>query len=224
MDPFTVRYPLFSELGQSKYTAYTLTNQNSNVQSVLNTAPNYLIYKVDNLPTPNPPGNLNFVEDTSRFKIDMEINLPLEGRIDGLVFQDTIDFAFQDVNELEELELRTFITNGFPIDVQMNILFADEQGNVIRKMYEADAEPVIVAATVDANGKAIAPGYDETITLIPNSLISQLSSVKKMYVKAVTSTANAASGKSVKLYSDYRIDVKISGRAKLNFEIRKKPK
>jgi hypothetical protein len=219
MEPFNVRYPLFSEIGQTKLTSYTLSNQTSNIAAVLNSNPNFLIYKVKNLPAVNPPGNTNFVEDTSRFKLDMEINLPLEGRVNGLVFQDTIPFTFRDVQELRELELRTFITNGFPIDVKMNVYFADANNSIIAKLYETDAEPIIVAASTDASGKSVTPGYDETSTVVPFSLISKLGNVSKIFVKAVTATTDAASGKNIKLYSDYRIDVKISGRAKLSFDL-----
>jgi hypothetical protein len=149
----------------------------------------------------------------------MEINLPLEGRVNGLVFQDTIPFTFRDVQELRELELRTFITNGFPIDVKMNVYFADANNSIIAKLYETDAEPIIVAASTDASGKSVTPGYDETSTVVPFSLISKLGNVSKIFVKAVTATTDAASGKNIKLYSDYRIDVKISGRAKLSFDL-----
>ncbi len=219
MRPFNINYPLFSQLGQSKLTSYTLSRQTSNVTSVLNTNPNYLIYKVKNLPTVNPPGNINFVEDTSRFKLDMEIIMPLDGRVNGLVFQDTLPFSLREADEIEELELRTFITNGFPLDVKMNIYFADDNNNILSKLYETDAEPIIAAAAIDATGKSTIGGFQETTTIVPASVISRLSNVTKIFIKAVTSTSGAAAGKNVKFYSDYRIDVKISGRAKLNFSL-----
>jgi hypothetical protein len=206
------------QIGQSASTSLLLNSSNSNINNVLSNLPRFLIYKIEALSNPPPPATAmqNFIEDSSRFKVDVDISLPLEGRVNQLIFQDTIPFKFQDVDELQSLGLKVFLKNGFPIETKVQVYFADSLDNVLDSVLQDNI--LLASALVGSNGRVTTSTEKTTEILYPEEKILRLKRVRKMYVKASTSTFQNGS-QNVKIYSDYRLDVKIAGRAKLKFKI-----
>jgi hypothetical protein len=206
------------QIGQSASSSLLLNTSNSNINNVLTNLPRFLIYKIDALSNPPPPAVVmqNFIEDSSRFKVDVDINIPLEGTLKDLVFQDTIQFKFQEVEELQSLGLKLFFKNGFPIETKVQVYFADTMGYVLDSLLQDDV--LLASATVGNNGRVTSPSEKYTEILYPEEKILGLKKVRKIYVKASTSTFQGGT-KNVKIYSDYRLDLKIAGRAKLKFKI-----
>jgi hypothetical protein len=215
-NPLPIATP--TQLGQSATTSLLLNNSNSNIQNVLSNLPRFLIYKINALSNPPPPAvsMQNFIEDSSRFKVDVDINIPLEGRLNNLIFQDTIPFKFQEVEELQSLGLKVFFKNGFPIETKVQVYFADTMGFVIDSLLKDNV--VLASALVGANGRVTTSTEKYTEVLYPEEKILRLKRVRKIYVKGATTTFQGGS-KDVKIYSDYKLDLKISGRAKLKFKI-----
>lgn len=215
-NPIQIPAPAITQIGQTASISYQLNNQNSNVNLALSISPRYLIYKLRNLPVP-PQVNQYFVCDTSRFKVDLDIDLPLEGSVNRLVFQDTIPFEFQDVEELQELLLKAFIVNEFPLEARMQIYFADSLGFVRDSLLNSDQ--LIIRAAQPLSGAETVPAQKITEVNYTADRIRNLKRVKQIYVKAITSSAGANSGKNIRIYSTFKIDVKLSAKAKLKFEI-----
>ncbi|HRG57930.1 MAG TPA: hypothetical protein PK323_03180 [Bacteroidia bacterium] len=210
--------PVPQQIGQSATSNLVLNSSNSNIDNVLSNLPRHLIYKIDALSNPPPPfiPMQNFIEDSSRFKVDVDINIPLEGKLNNLVFQDTIMFKFQDVDELQSLGLKLFFKNGFPIETKVQVYFADTLGYVLDSLLQDDI--LLASAFVGSNGRVTTATEKNTEIIYPEDKILRLKKVRKIFVKATTNTFQNGT-KNVKIYSDYRIDLKISGRAKLKFKI-----
>jgi hypothetical protein len=206
------------QIGQSASTSLLLNSSNSNINNVLSNLPRFLIYKIEALSNPPPPATAmqNFIEDSSRFKVDVDISLPLEGRVNQLIFKDTIPFKFQDVEELQSLGLKVFLKNGFPIETKVQVYFADSLDNVLDSVLQDNI--LLASALVGSNGRVTNSTEKTTEILYPEEKIVRLKRVRKMYVKASINTFQNGS-QNVKIYSDYRLDVKIAGRAKLKFKI-----
>lgn len=215
-NPLPISTP--QQLGQLANSSLLLNSSNSNISNVLTKLPRFLIYKLDALSNPPPPFPLmqNFIEDSSRFKVDVDINLPLEGTLKDIVFQDTIMFKFQEVEELQSLDLKLFFKNGFPIETKVQVYFADTMGYVIDSLLKDDI--ILASALVGSNGRVTSATEKNTEINYPEEKILRLKKVRKIYVKGTTSTFQNGS-KNVKIYSDYRLDLKIAGRAKLKFKI-----
>ncbi len=214
-NPLPINTP--QQIGQSANSSILLTSSNSNILDALGNMPKYLIYKVDALSNPPPPSvqMQNFIQDSSRFKLDVDINLPLEGKLKDLLFQDTIQFKFIDVDELESLGLKLFFNNGFPIETKVQVYFADDSGQVLDSLLQ---DPVVLASgNVGADGRVTSPTIKVSEINYPEEKIQRLKQVRKIYVRAAASTYDNGN-KNVKIYSDYRLDLKISGRAKLRFK------
>jgi hypothetical protein len=185
---------------------------------VLSNLPRFLIYKIDALSNPPPPAATikNFIEDSSKFNVDVDINIPLEGSLKNLIFQDTIMFKFQEVEELQSLGLKLSLKNGFPIETKVQVYFADSIGYVLDSLLQDDV--VIASALVGANGRVTIASEKNIEVLYPEEKILRLKKVRKIYVKASTTTFQNGN-QNVKIYSEYRLDLKIAGRAKLKFKI-----
>jgi hypothetical protein len=207
-----------TQVGQSATSSLLLNASNSNIDNVLTNLPRYLIYKIDALSNPPPPAvqMQNFIEDSSRFKVDVDINIPLEGTLKNLIFQDTIMFKFQEVEELQSLTMKVFFKNGFPIETKVQVYFADTMGYVLDSLLQDDV--ILASALVGNNGRVTTATEKNTEIYYPEDKILRLKKVRKIYVKASTNTVDGGT-KNVKIYSDYRLDLKISGRAKLKFKI-----
>ncbi len=218
-DPLPI--PIPSQLGQSATSSLVLNSSNSNINTpngVLSNLPRFLIYKIDALSNPPPPAATikNFIEDSSKFNVDVDINIPLEGSLKNLIFQDTIMFKFQEVEELQSLGLKLSLKNGFPIETKVQVYFADSIGYVLDSLLQDDV--VIASALVGANGRVTIASEKNIEVLYPEEKILRLKKVRKIYVKASTTTFQNGN-QNVKIYSDYRLDLKIAGRAKLKFKI-----
>jgi hypothetical protein len=215
-NPINIPAPSISQIGQSASISYQLDNQNSNVNQAMAISPRYLIYKLRNLPVP-PQVNQYFVCDTSRFKVDLDLNLPLQGSVNRLVFQDTIPFEFQDVEELQELLIKAFVVNEFPLEARMQIYFADSLGYIRDSLMNSDQ--LIIRAAQPTTGAQTIKAQKITEVNYTFDRIRNLKRVKQIYVKAITSSTEASSGKDIRIYSTFKIDVKLSAKAKLKFKI-----
>jgi hypothetical protein len=76
---------------------------------------------------------------------------------------------------------------------------------------------ILASALVGSNGRVTSATEKNTEIIYPEEKIFRLKKVRKIYVKAVTTTVDGGN-KNVKIYSDYKLDLKIAGRAKLKFK------
>ncbi|WKN32512.1 hypothetical protein PZB74_04020 [Porifericola rhodea] len=80
----------------------------------------------------------SFVTDESMIGVDLEVELPLEGRFDVLL-EDTIDVDLDFEQEVEELKVLIKTENEFPIDAGLQVFFLDAEGN---RLYDTSGEPI----------------------------------------------------------------------------------
>ena len=216
-NPVLIPGPDLSNIGSVDTISFNLNNANSNVSEALSIAPRDIIYRIDNNPQSPLAGN-QYLLDTSRFKVDLDVTLPLQGKIESLVFQDTLDFSFQDVDALQSITFIVNTQNGFPLNAGLQIYMVDEDGYVLDSLM-TDESLLLKGAPIDGNGVAV--GMSEVTTQIdyPTNKLNRLAFVKKLYIKAITSTSDVQNGSSVKFYSTYRLGVKLSAKAKLRIAL-----
>ena len=221
-NPLPIGSPTIQQIGQSILTNFELNKDNSNIVDIINNTPPYVIYQINALANPAgvaPPSAPNFVLDTSNFKVDMEIEMPLYGTAKGFTVQDTVEsFTFEDATHLDYLLLRTSIDNGFPCDVKIQVYFTDSVFNKLDSLVTGSDPIILSAAPVDANGRVSAPSSKTTDVVLEKERISKLNKLKYMLVKADASTNNNGQT-NVRIYSDYSLAVKIGADAKVNFTI-----
>ena len=213
------------ELGKNKKSTISLDALGVDIAKVINSRPQNLVYNIDIKANPNGPpaaGDHNFILDTSGFNADMELEIPLEGSVSNMTFQDTVPFTFgATVEQLESMLLRTIITNGFPFEVKMQVYFCDSVagGNFIRRDSLFNNFEVILPSAVvsPVTNKVTASSTKSTDIIVTAAQMAKLSSVNKLIIigKMSTYDGNLPVPPKVKIYSDYKLDLKLAGQVQL---------
>jgi len=223
-NPLPIASPTVSQMGQYLTTSFSLSPNSmnlvnnaptsSNIKAAVNSQPKYLVYDIAATSNPLGPPALNFVLDTSTIKVNMEVDLPLEGTASGFSFQDTLNFTFPSLNNVQSLLLRSNITNGFPIDLGIQIYFTDANLNKIDSLVTGNRIIAPSAIVNSGSGMVTSPTNKITDLTFNQARINKLTNVSKLLVVASASTYNGGMT-SVKFYSTYHLDVKLGAQAQL---------
>ena len=209
-----------------KLPPFTLSKPNIPVQQVITSS--YIIDKTNsNLPllVSLPPEEIKFsgtaTVTTSGVSFSgpghligsLEIDVPLELKINNLQFTDTLDNFIKDDSKNSDNPLKPedfqFLRvifsakNGFPLGASLKMSLYDSATNTIKNT--VDATDLLAPATVDSNGKVT--GVTETSTEIEftKEFFSSVNKADKIIFRfTLNSTGNGS--QIVKIYSDYRIN------------------
>jgi len=175
----------------------------------------------------NPTGSTqyNFIQDTSRLAVDLEVELPLWGRASWWILQDTLDFNFSDyykdstidLHNVEWVKFRLNILNGMPTEASVQIYLTDTLYNIIDSIFTPPNDTIIASGILGGTGKVIAPTRKTSDVIYTNSRLANLHNVKKALVRGYVHTTNKGAT-IVRFYSEYAIDVKmgVQVQAKIN--------
>lgn len=225
--PLSIVAPNYSALSLAAMLAATPTatlsgtNTGGTIQTIMDKKPKQFIYKVRSQTNPNGvPASKNIIFDNSKFSVDFKLNLPLEGYANNFLFSDTSKFEIGNLpDNVERLTLRTFIRNGFPVGANVQVYFLDDN-NVIKDSLMTTGNTVLLSpAPVGVDGRVTAPTSLTRDYVVEHSRLANWTTVTKVVVRASTSTTNAPST-NVKIYSNYRMALKLGVIAKLNYVIK----
>lgn len=164
----------------------------------------------------NPAGNTglrdNYVFGNSRFLASLDVEVPLEFRMNNLQFVDTVDNFLKSSSgssssfkpeDFKLLRIDITAQNGFPLGISLKMSLYDPTTHTIKSTI--DATDLLKPAPVDANGKS--NGFTETTTHIEftKEFFSSINTTDKIIFKFGLITSENGT-KDVKIYSDNRID------------------
>jgi hypothetical protein len=217
-NPLSIPSPL--SMGQTTTTVLELNSSNTtNISTVITPTPKYFYFEANG--TSNPLGNIgaNFITDTSTFKVDAELELPLEGYAYGFSFSDTIDFTFsENIDNIESLMIRLNVDNGFPVELLSQVTLLDSNGVPLFNLLNAP-ENVVESALVDGNGRVSQNIVKITDFILTETEIEQMPEVRSILVTAVAKSLNGNNGLIVKIYDDYFINVKVGMQVQGKFNL-----
>jgi hypothetical protein len=217
-NPFNIASPLISEIGKSKRTNLMINKTNSNVDSLITPTPKTIIYEMAALGNYNNPPSIaarNFLTDNSRFTISTELELPLEGFAYGFSIIDTLAFQFsEDKPELIEwVDFRINVENGFPVDVRMQLVFLDQEYQVLDSLMAGGIDNVIKSGLVNSSGRVTNSSNKITDVKIDQTRVDVLNKAKFIIVKGTSNTWKASASnlqnQVVKIYEDYKLEVRV---------------
>ncbi len=209
-----IDYPLM--FGQQAVTTIVFDKNNSNIQQVINGAPRQFVYDIDagiNSPLPS----YNFMGDSSEFRADIKMEIPLRGYAAGFTVQDTLDFSIGEIKEIESAEFRLNISNGFPVNVYTQVYFMDDNFNVVDSLLDHAQNHLIEAAEYEADGRTTIPTRRMTDEPFAGNRLQNLLKAKKVLIKGEIQTKDAPTS-MVEIYDDYKIDFKLGVKTKLKID------
>ncbi len=217
--PGTLNLNSPSAPGLSANTTLSLNTTNTgNMNNIFSSTPKKLVYDLNG--TANPLGQaVNFVTDTSKLKLIGTLTLPLEGFGTGFMFKDTVAAAANiSADFVESALLRLNVDNGFPLEANLKILLVD-QNYVVLKDLTNGTQNLIPPAPVNAAGKVISKANKITDFTIVEAEIPLLEQMKYIIFEVDCQTYQGNLGTIVKMYEEYKFNVKIGMMAKAKVQL-----
>lgn len=217
--PLPIPTPTRQQIGETVRDSFELNKNNSNIADLVSNVPRRLIYDYD--AQVNPPGTTerNFVTYNSELKVIVDIDVPLDGSGNGFVLNrelplDSSFQDFEDVEELDEVNLRLYIENDFPVDVDLQIYFKDQDSVIVDSLF-VPSQLLLRSPAVDANGIITGPEkYTIDITM-DKARFEKIRDAKTGLVTAKLNTTRSGNTyPNVKFLSNYGITVKLGLQAR----------
>lgn len=217
-NPFPLSYPAAPE-ERDKEDIFVVDKINSSLPELVSMPPEKVSFSGS--VAMNPDGNDgtrdNYIFGDSRFLGNLEIEVPMEFRINNLQFADTVDNFLKNDDPDEDsplnwedfdfLKIKISASNGFPVGVSLSLSLYDSGTNSIKN--KIDADKILEPAPVDGNGRVTEPVDYETSIEITKEFWQSIDKADRIIFTFTVVTTNNGS-EDVKIYSDYKIDFKAS--------------
>jgi hypothetical protein len=213
-NPIAINAP--NVIGDSAVTVLILDPNNSNMDNVVSSLPTDFIFKFSAHTNPNSTTVQNFLLENSKATVDIKFELPLIGTVSNYLLIDTLDFEFDNTQLLDAATFRTIISNGFPVDADVQIYFADGNFRVIDSLFNGQQQ-IITSGIINNEGVVIQPTKEIMDTKVDKAGLTNLFRSSKIIIKADLSTSNDGSS-IVQFYDDYRLEVKLGMKASFDLD------
>lgn len=217
-NPVSLAYP--TVMGETKSTTVSV----GNVKDLINFAPSEIYYQAEAQINKGLTSGNNFVLDSSKLKVKLNIEVPLWGSASGITLRDTLDLDLTntETSQIESASLKLKLINQFPLDGDVQFILTDDKYNVLTTLLLPEQTHIVKGSTVDADGEMSAAGaYIGTITL-DKSKVANIFNAKHVILLASLQTSRTAGGaaQDVKFMADYFLFVEagILANLKLNIE------
>lgn len=207
-NPLTINAPDYSQIGQTALTEVNLTRDNSNIADIFNLNPTGIAYAME-IET-NPAGNtgaMNFINSDSKIDVTMDVNVPMYGSVNGFSIEDTLDLALDSIGFLQSATIRAIIENEFPVDVDVQLYFVDENFNVLDSLFE-NGETLVQSSAIDANGDMTAPTISETDIVLTEDKLDNLFNANQIILRSNLATGNGGT-QDAKFYTHYEMNINL---------------
>ncbi|MBK6946948.1 MAG: hypothetical protein IPH16_01700 [Haliscomenobacter sp.] len=201
-------YPSLTEVGQTKTSTFVFTKANSNIDDLLNSGPTAVAYDVDAIT--HPDGNTairGLVTDKSFYRIQMEIDLPLEGQVDQFEAEREFNIDLKDLQDAQKVEFKMVTDNFIPLDLDLQAYFLDEDQVVLDSLLPKRDRLI--------KGAAFPSGQSQTSTFfVPfeGERLAKILKAQKLRVDAFFST-DTNKGRDIRIQSSQSLHFRLGARA-----------
>lgn len=206
-NPISIAYP--TTLGQSATTTVSVTN----VKQVMSFAPNKFYYQMDARINKGLASGVNFLADTSKLRVKMNVEVPLYGQASDINLLDTLklDLTNLDQSSVNNASLKVKVTNELPLNASIQFYLTDEKYQVIDSLLLPDQTNLIKGSTVTSSGDLQAPGVYDQLVPLDKSRLDKVFSSQYIIVRARMNTSTDASGAAVdvKFKSKYKMAINL---------------
>ncbi len=222
--PMQMEYPADREAPPVEG-ALVFSRDNSDIVELVELRPVQILYGGGARLNPDGfQGWTNFVTGDSRLRVDLEVEVPLEFRMQDLWLQDTIENPFRteagdsadlSLSDLDYLDLYLGADNGFPIELAVKMLMYDSLTH--RVVDSVSFGRLVEAAPVDAQGRVTESVNTKQKIRIEGSQLDHLEEVHSLILRVTFNTSDGGT-KSVKIYTDYSLAFRLAAATALDYE------
>ncbi len=177
--------------GEVATMVFDFTRENSNIVEVLGSRPIALDYKVDARMNPDTIVDLRgFVTDSSYYNIQVEVDLPLHGRVSGFGITDEFQIEFDGYDEVLEAEFKLVADNDIPLDIDGQAYFIDSSGVILDSLFDSGTTRIVSSAPVDFEGNVIDRTTQITYATFSDERFENIRKAAMISLEAFFSTFN----------------------------------
>ncbi len=191
IDQIDIDFPSVMEIGETRFTELYLDHTNSNISEVFNGGVTAIEYGLSAIINPENDSTLtSFLTDTSFFTVEVLVEIPMVVSSNNFIANETYDFAFNDIGDIQEGEVKLVVENELPLEAGLQLYFLNENDLVVDSLFQ-DIPTLIKGAPIDEMGNA--NGMAETITYIPvtASQVQRIQQAQQLQVKAFFKTSGS---------------------------------
>lgn len=214
--PFVISRAIRSGFtSKSVNSALNFTITNSNIKAFAENLPDEMNYKFT--AKLNPNGNQafsDFINYDSKLSASLDVKMPLAFKASQLMLCDTIPFSLgntQNDNTIDNGILNFIFENNYPITLQVKLFFLNSQGQVVDSVFEGNGATVIAGPLDPVTLRTTGAGKSILKVAIDAARFDRLIQSSKIVLKAVMNTSGSS---PIKLYSDYKLNLKLTGEFK----------
>lgn len=200
-------FPNQSQIGQTIQTRLVFDNQNSNIVDLFNEKIIEVDYDIDAVGFPtNDPSEIGFVTDSSFYEVNVAVELPLLASADEFTIRDTLDLDMSELSEIDEVELKMYMRNEFPVEMDIQLIFLTSDDQYVDELFEIPLN--IDGANMEGGMRATVPDAQEEEVLVSGARLDRIKNARKVIIRASLSTRNDRTT-PVWLLDTYEIDFKM---------------
>jgi len=207
---YNMSYPGLSDMDPEKSDQIILDRNNSNIISIFNAQPKFITYEVIAVMNPEDSNEVGFISDNSSIKGGVNLELPIYGTASDFTFENDSDFEMEDIENVSYAEFKLITNNSIPLDLDIQLYFTDENGNLIDSLFEEN-HALLTAPEIAANGTIMKSSEQSNIIMVDAARFEKIQSAKKVKVKASISTANDASI-PVKILNTQNVEIRMGAK------------
>lgn len=204
-------------VGQFAETFEQISNEDGDLSAMMSPNVRQLIYGIYGVINNNPPNTQSFIHRDYGVSANLDVEIPMYGRIGDIDFTDTLDFDLgEQLAEVDSLVIKTNMESYFPANAYLQIYFLDADKNLLDSLYHSDFDlPLIQSPEIGPDGKPI--DEDPVLTvkeaLVSRSTVSNMVDCNYLVLRYSFETADFEDGTEVKLFDEYYINAKLGFQA-----------
>ena len=206
-----INYPTLKNFGKAVDDSMFINYDEANLVEAIDKSPVGITFDMEAMTNPQVEETFNFVTSESKLNIISKLILPIAGYTEFMNIEDSVMYKFSDFfqnppEEIKSLSLRLNFTNGFPVDINSQIYFLDEGGNIVDSVFNAEYT-IEAGQDLDGDGFVDPKKSDPFEVKFPREKIDNLVLSRCIYFKGRLNTYNSDIPVSYKFYSFYFLDV-----------------
>lgn len=213
----TIGAPTYGNFDDSVKTIIKINSTTTNIDDILSINPSALIFGMSGTTNPGAGPFNNFITDKSYFSVAMDVQIPMHGGVSGFQLIDTLDFPTEAFKNVVIGAIKTDITNEFPVDVDVQAYFVDDDFNILDSLKETTIQ-VLKSSSVDGDGEITsATNFQEEIELTEEK-VENIKNATKIIL--VSNLSTASNGNGAKFYTKYGMDIRLGVYAKVKINLK----
>ncbi|MFK7979964.1 MAG: hypothetical protein AB8G86_08285 [Saprospiraceae bacterium] len=189
IDGVDINYPLLADRGQRKKTTLQIDYTNSNIVEVFDTQPTQLEYGLTAIANPDNDESLTvFIEDTSTFKAEVIVEVPVVGRVANFTATENFEVPFEDIDAISEGEFKLIVENELPIGAALQFYFIKGNKQIIDSLFQ-EISQLVEPAVIDETGNVTQSIETTTFIPIAATKMATIIEANQVLVKATFQTA-----------------------------------